>query len=221
MLALQVGCFKHDSSAMLKSWDSRFLAIGMHHVAWDVSEEKAVSRAAGPAEGGELDPNRSGSSGGQIALASCVIGDARDHDGRYHVLEIADGSYFVPSKANTTLGLSKDFFSFKDSSTLDSMLLLLQTRVGKAKSAAVQSVIQKQAAENAKIIRLSIPMDTRFNDYPRNKRISRGNRSGGTGEVLFFPIPSLNGVAFPATCTELYLDNHSFYSFEGAVFPAD
>jgi hypothetical protein len=102
------------------------------------------------------------------------------------VLEIADGSYFVPSKANTTLGLSKDFFSFKDSSTLDSMPPLLQTRVGKATSAAVQSVIQKQAAENAKIIRLDIPMDTRFNDYPRNKRISRENRSG-SAEVPVFP----------------------------------
>ena len=192
----------------------------MCRVAWDVSAEKAVSRAAGPAEGGD-----SGSSGGQIALASCVVGDARDtHDGRHHVLEIGDGSYFVPSKANTTLGLPDHFFSFKDSSLLKSTLQLLRARVEQAKSAAVQSVIQKQvgvnhAAANAKILRLSIPMDNQYNEYPKCKRISQENRN--EGDVLFFPIPSLAHVAFPSSCTELYLDNHSFHSFESSVFPAD
>jgi hypothetical protein len=113
----------------------------------------------------------------------------------------------------------------------------LRTSIASAVHAAIQSVIRKQldtqeGPQISTIIRLSIPINNEYPDeYPKTKRILRDKKkileSGlslafdhdGDPVVPLAPVPSLNGIVFPANCVELHLDNHNLKTFDGAAFP--
>jgi hypothetical protein len=172
-----------------------------------------------------------------MELTDCIIGRTGSYNGRDHVLEVGNCRNFVPSAANTTLDISKQYFSFKDTETCNTFSLRLKAGIDSAKYAAIQSVIQRQfdmqeRLQTSTIIRLSIPINDEYLEYPTTKRILRDKKrileSGlslacdavGDPVVLLVPIPSLNGIVFPSNCVELHLDNHNLKTLDDAAFPA-
>ncbi len=228
---MQVGCFQYGPN----SWNSKsiFIAVGKNYIGWDSKEDAAVSKADSPTI---FSPYTESLPDGLLELSCCVVGNKSSHDGRDHVLELGDCRNFVPSVANTTFDIHKKYFSFKDAATCNTFTERLRASIASAGHAAIQSVMRKQldtqeGPQNSTIIRMSIPINDEYHEYPKTKRILRDKKkileSGlslafdhdGEPVVPLAPLPSLKGIVFPANCVELHLDNHNLKTIDDAAFP--